>query len=53
VIKLALAKRPGSAATVRDERMTAAAEHDAEAKSATTHYAVMGAAADEFAWVCA
>jgi len=51
VIKLALAKEAGFGRHGRDERMTAAAEHDAEAKSATTHYAVMGAPADEFAWV--
>ena len=51
VIKLALSKEPGFGRHGRDERMTAAAEHDTEAKSATTHYVVMGAAADQYAWV--
>jgi 23S rRNA pseudouridine955/2504/2580 synthase len=51
VIKLALAKESGFGRHGRDERMTAADEHDAEAKSATTHYVVMGAAADQYAWV--
>jgi|SRR6266446_667185 23S rRNA pseudouridine955/2504/2580 synthase len=48
VIKLALAKagRKG-----HDERMTAADADGADAKSATTYYAVMGTAADQYAWV--
>ena len=50
-IKLALAKGAGFGRHGRDERMTAADQHDAEAKSATTHYMVMGAAADQYAWV--
>src|SRR5882672_1605902 len=48
VIKLALAKagRKG-----QDERMAAADADEADAKSATTYYAVMGTAADQYAWV--
>ena len=51
VVKLALAKEAGFGKYGRDERM-APAEDDAEdAKSATTHYAVMGTAANQYAWV--
>jgi 23S rRNA pseudouridine955/2504/2580 synthase len=47
-IRLALAKGVGEGGR---ERMEAAGESDAEAKSATTHYAVMGTAANEYAFV--
>jgi 23S rRNA pseudouridine955/2504/2580 synthase len=48
LIKLALAKagRKGL-----DERMAAADADETDAKSATTYYAVMGTAADQYAWV--
>ncbi len=50
-IKLALAKEAGFGEGGRDERMTGV-ENDTEgAKSATTHYAVIAAAAGEYAWV--
>jgi 23S rRNA pseudouridine955/2504/2580 synthase len=51
VIKLALAKESGFGKGGRDERMTPAEDDDEGAKSATTHYAVIGTAADEYAWV--
>jgi len=51
VIKLALAKEAGFGRHGRDERMAAAPAGSAEAKSATTHYVVMGTAADQYAWV--
>ena len=51
VIKLALVKEAGFGKHGRDEQMTAADDDAPEAKSATTYYAVMGAAADEYAWV--
>ena len=51
VIKQALAKEAGFGRHGRDERMAAASDTNAEAKSATTHYAVMGTAADQYAWV--
>jgi 23S rRNA pseudouridine955/2504/2580 synthase len=49
VIRLALAKEGGRG----EERMEAAEEGDEGAKDATTHYAVMDAAAYEYAWVAA
>jgi 23S rRNA pseudouridine955/2504/2580 synthase len=51
VVKLALAKEAGFGKHGRDERMTPADADDADAKSATTYYAVMGTAAFEYAWV--
>ena len=51
VIKLALAKESGFGKGGRDERMAPAEDDDEGAKSATTHYAVIGTAADEYAWV--
>jgi 23S rRNA pseudouridine955/2504/2580 synthase len=50
-IKLALAKEAGFGQHGRDERMAPADVGDTDAKAATTHYAVMGTAADQFAWV--
>jgi 23S rRNA pseudouridine955/2504/2580 synthase len=47
VIKLALAKQGEQG---RDERMRPADAGDENAKSATTYYAVMGAAAHKYAW---
>jgi 23S rRNA pseudouridine955/2504/2580 synthase len=51
VVKLALAKEAGFGKHGRDERMTPADDDAADAKSATTYYAVMGTAAFEYAWV--
>jgi 23S rRNA pseudouridine955/2504/2580 synthase len=51
VVKLALAKEAGFGKHGRDERMTPADSDTADAKSATTYYAVMGTAADQYAWV--
>jgi 23S rRNA pseudouridine955/2504/2580 synthase len=51
VVKLALAKEAGFGKHGRDERMTPADEDAADAKSATTYYAVIGTAADQYAWV--
>jgi 23S rRNA pseudouridine955/2504/2580 synthase len=51
VVKLALAKEAGFGKHGRDERMAAADGDAADAKSATTYYAVMGTAADQYAWV--
>ena len=51
VVKLALAKEGGFGPHGRDERMTAADEDSADAKSATTYYAVLGTAAGQYAWV--
>jgi 23S rRNA pseudouridine955/2504/2580 synthase len=51
VVKLALAKEAGFGKHGRDERMTPADSDAADAKSATTYYAVMGTAADQYAWV--
>ena len=51
VVKLALAKEAGFGKHGRDERMTAADSDAADAKSATTYYAVLGTAADQYAWV--
>jgi 23S rRNA pseudouridine955/2504/2580 synthase len=50
-VRLALAKESGFGGGGRDERM-AGVEDDAEgAKAATTHYSVMGTAADQYAFV--
>lgn len=51
VIKLALAKESGFGKGGRDERMAPVDDEEEGAKSATTHYAVMDTAADEYAWV--
>ena len=51
VVKLALAKESGFGKYGRDERMAPADEDSDDAKSATTHYAVMGMAANQYAWV--
>ena len=51
VIKLALAKESGFGKSCRDERMAPVDEQEEGAKSATTHYAVIDTAADEYAWV--
>jgi 23S rRNA pseudouridine955/2504/2580 synthase len=51
IIKLALAKEAGFGPYGRDERMAPADTDAADAKAATTHYAVMGTAADQYAWV--
>jgi 23S rRNA pseudouridine955/2504/2580 synthase len=51
VVKLSLAKEAGFGKHGRDERMTPADDDAADAKSATTYYAVMGTAAFEYAWV--
>jgi 23S rRNA pseudouridine955/2504/2580 synthase len=51
VIKLALAKTAGFGQSGRDERMAPADEDDSGAKWATTYYAVMDVAADQYAWV--
>jgi 23S rRNA pseudouridine955/2504/2580 synthase len=51
IIKLALTKESGFGPRGTDERMAPAAADDEEAKSATTYYAVMGTAADQYAWV--
>jgi 23S rRNA pseudouridine955/2504/2580 synthase len=51
VVKLALAKEAGFGKHGHDERMTPADNDTADAKSATTYYAVMGTAADQYAWV--
>jgi 23S rRNA pseudouridine955/2504/2580 synthase len=48
VIKLALSKQ---ALDGEDERMRPAESGEENAKSATTYYAVMGTAADQYAWV--
>jgi 23S rRNA pseudouridine955/2504/2580 synthase len=50
-IKLALAKEKGFGPHGRDERMAAADEDSEGAKHAVTRYAVMGQAAEEYAWV--
>jgi 23S rRNA pseudouridine955/2504/2580 synthase len=49
-IKLALSKQSGFGPHGRDERMSPA-EEDSDAKPAVTHYSVIAAAADEYAWV--
>ena len=51
VVKLALAKEAGFGRHGRDERMAPAEADAADAKAATTYYAVMGTAADQYAWV--
>ena len=50
-VRLALAKETGFGHSGRDERMAPADEDSVDAKSATTHYAVMGTAAGQYAWV--
>ena len=49
-IKLALAKETGFGEDGRDEKMTGVDDEAEGAKSATTHYAVIGTAADQYAW---
>ena len=51
IIKLALAKESGFGPRGQDERMAPAEAGEEGAKAATTYYAVMGTAADEYAWV--
>jgi 23S rRNA pseudouridine955/2504/2580 synthase len=51
VVKLALAKTTGHGKTGQDERMAPADEDEPGAKWATTYYAVMDIAADQYAWV--
>ena len=51
VVKLALAKEAGFGRHGRDERMAPAEADSADAKAATTHYAVMGTAGGLYAWV--
>ena len=51
VVKLALAKEAGFGSHGRDERMAPAEDDSGDAKSATTYYAVMGTAANQYAWV--
>ena len=50
-VKLALAKSAGFGKSRRDERMAPAAAGEDDAKSATTYYAVVATAADQYAWV--
>ena len=50
-IKLVLAKQTGFGKSGRDERMSVAKRGDEGAKSATTHYTVIGRAAGRYAWV--
>ena len=50
-IRVALAKEAGFGKSGRDERMAPAEDDDDAAKSATTHYTVMGTAANQYAWV--
>ena len=50
-IRMALEKRPGFGPRGSDERMIAAPEPGDAAKPAVTHYAVIDAAADKYAWV--
>jgi len=51
VVRLALAKEAGFGKHGRDERMAPVQDDAEDAKSATTHYAVMGTAANQYAWV--
>jgi 23S rRNA pseudouridine955/2504/2580 synthase len=51
VVRLALAKEAGFGQYGRDERMAPASDDAEDAKSATTYYAVMGTAANQYAWV--
>jgi 23S rRNA pseudouridine955/2504/2580 synthase len=50
-IRMALEKRPGFGPRGTDERMVASTESGESAKSAVTHYEVLEAAADQYAWV--
>ncbi len=50
-IRLHLAKAAGYGPGGRDERMTGVEEDTEGAKEAITHYAVMGTAGNEYAWV--
>jgi 23S rRNA pseudouridine955/2504/2580 synthase len=50
-IRLPLAKRAGFGPGGRDERMTGAGRDSEGAQPAITHYAVMGSAGNEYAWV--
>ena len=51
VVRLALEKERGFGREGRDERMAPADKHSETAKAATTHYRVLGHAADQYAWV--
>jgi 23S rRNA pseudouridine955/2504/2580 synthase len=51
IVKVALTKEGGFGAHGRDEKMAPARADSEDAKAATTHYAVMGTAADQYAWV--
>jgi 23S rRNA pseudouridine955/2504/2580 synthase len=51
IIKLALAKESLSGEPGRNERMAPAELGEGDAKSAVTHYAVMGDAAGKYSWV--
>ncbi len=50
-VRLALAKETGFGKSGHDERMTGVDDDEEGAKAATTHYTVMGMAADQYAWV--
>jgi 23S rRNA pseudouridine955/2504/2580 synthase len=50
-VRMALEKQPGFGPRGTDERMVAAPEPGAAAKTAVTHYAVLDAAANKYAWV--
>jgi 23S rRNA pseudouridine955/2504/2580 synthase len=50
-IRMALEKQPGFGPRGSDERMVAAPQPGDAAKPATTHYAVLDAAANKYAWV--
>jgi len=51
IVKVALTKEGGFGARGQDEKMAPARPDSEDAKAATTHYAVMGTAADQYAWV--
>ena len=51
VVRLALAKEAGFGKYGQDERMAPANADSEDPKSATTYYAVMGTAANQYAWV--
>ena len=50
-IRMALEKQPGFGPRGSEERMVAAPEPGDSAKTAVTHYTVIDAAADKYAWV--
>src|SRR5262249_40273091 len=51
VVKQALEKQSGFGKHGQDERMAPADANKSDAKSATTYYAVIDSAADQYAWV--